>query len=368
MHDTRIPLVRTTPFVAAHDQGCCSAVNRALPDTAKRRLEATIGRDAPAVSYAFLHRDGSVSEFAAGSADAASEVPIDPAEPLPLYSMTKAITAIATLELLGQRGLDVGADVRDIVPFFPFREHRVTVGDLLAHTSGLPNPFPLRWVHRPKEHAAFDERAARDSICAKLRAGAPNVRYRYSNLGYWWLQAVIEALSGQRYADTLVALDLPAIMTYPPAARVLGHVHRFGLLRVMGAVVFERWVLAGSAGRWMRIARHHVDGPGYGGLLGSARGLVPFLRRLVSIARGESGDMLRRALVEPRRLANGRTIEMTAALHVGDGFLFKEGGGAGFHSELRIYERRGTASVVIANASEIDVKRLLSEIDPALLG
>lgn len=78
--------------------------------------------------------------------------------------------------------------------------------------------------------------------------------------------------------------------------------------------------------------------------------------------------MLRQALVEPPRFANGRMIRMTAALHFGDGFLFKEGGGAGFHSELRIYKEQSEASVMIANSSEIDVKKLLSSVDGMMFG
>src|SRR5262249_37559770 len=140
-----------------------------------------------------------------------------------------------------------------------------------------------------------------------------------------------------------------------------------GMLRLVGFVALEPWVFAGPSGRWMRIARHYVDGLAYGGLLGTAAGLVPFLKRALSIARGEAGEAQRRALVEPRRLANGRVVPMTAGLHAGDGFLFKEGGGAGFHSELRIDVARGRASVVIASASEIDVKRLLSDVDAAML-
>jgi hypothetical protein len=89
--------------------------------------------------------------------------------------------------------------------------------------------------------------------------------------------------------------------------------------------------------------------------------------RLLSIAYGAGGPILRQALVEPRRLVSGRTIPMTAALHVGDGFLFKEGGGAGFHSELRAYGERNCVSVVIANSSEIDVKRLLSRVDVIMM-
>ncbi len=340
---------------------------RPLPEAARLRLEAAVSREAPAVTYAFLHRDGAISTFAAGRADAAVDAPIDASEPLPLYSMTKAVTAIAVLELLARRGLDVEADVRDLVPAFPFRAHRVRVGDLLAHTSGLPNPFPLRWVHPPDTHPSFDDGAARDDICRSLSAGPPNTRYRYSNIGYWWLDPVIEQLSGVRYLDALVELGMPSTAVYPPNARALGHVRRFGVLRAVAGLALDRWVLAGPAGRWMRIARHYVDGVAYGGLLGTADGMVAFLRRLLAIARGESGDPLRRALLEPRRPASGRTIPMTAALHVGNGFLFKEGGGAGFHCEMRLHVDRGCASVVIANSSEIDVKRLLSNVDRAIL-
>jgi len=340
---------------------------RDLPDAARRRLEAAVDRDAPAIVYAFLHPDGAFSTFAGGRGDVAGSAPLDPLEPLPLYSMTKGITAVATLELLALRGLDVDVDARELVPTFPFREHRVAVGDLLAHTSGLPNPFPLRWVHRPEDHAAFDEVAARARVCAGVRAGPPNVRYVYSNLGYWWLGAVIEHLSGKPYLDALGDLGLPGVAVYPANARAVGHVRRFGMLRLIGSLALDPWVLAGAAGPWMRIARHHVDGLAYGGLLGSALGLVPFVQRVLSMARRPVEDAQRRALTEPRRLANGRVIAMTAGLHVGDGFLFKEGGGAGFHSELRIHAERGTASVAIANSSEIDIKRLLSEVDRATL-
>jgi D-alanyl-D-alanine carboxypeptidase len=343
------------------------ALTRELREPARRRLESDVGRAAPAVTYAFLHADGAVSTFAAGRADAAAEAPIDAREPLPLYSMTKAITAVATLELLSRHGLALDADVRDLLPGFPFRQYRVSVADLLCHTSGLPNPFPLRWVHQPQDHAGFDESAARERACSRVRVKAPGARFTYSNLGYWWLGALVERLANRRFAEALADLGLPSTTDYPAQASALGHVRRFGSLRLAGQLLLEPWVLAGPCGSWMRIARHHVDGTAYGGLLGSAAELTPFLRRLVAIAQGAAGDAQRHALLEPHCLANGQSIPMTAALHVGHGFLFKEGGGAGFHSELRLYPERGAASVVIANSSEIDVKRLLAEVDASLL-
>lgn len=346
---------------------CGELAPERLSQPARARLEREVGAGAPALTYAFIAGDGAVSTFAAGRGDAASPAAINPLEALPLYSMTKTITALATLELLERQGLALTVDVRELLADFPFRQQRVSVAQLLSHTSGLPNPLPLRWVHPSRDHAGFDEAAARVRSSAGLRVGRANARYRYSNLGYWWLGAVVERLAGKPFTSALEELGLPATTAYPAEAHAFGHVRRFGALRTVAQLLLPRWVLAGPAGKWMRIARHHVDGVAYGGLLGSAAEIVPLLRRLVAIARGEAGEGRRRAVLAPYQLENDRTAPMTCALHVGNGFLFKEGGGAGFHSELRLYPSHGAASVLIANSSELDVKHVLTEIDALCL-
>src|SRR5688572_10421424 len=121
----------TAPLPASADQqlaksGCRPmstanevTTNRELPERARRRLEKAVGREAPAISYAFLYPDGAVSTFVGGRGDVASPAALDPSEPLPLYSMTKTVTAIATLELLARDGFGLDADVRDLLPDFP---------------------------------------------------------------------------------------------------------------------------------------------------------------------------------------------------------------------------------------------------------
>jgi D-alanyl-D-alanine carboxypeptidase len=248
--------------------------------------------------------------------------------------MTKAITAFATLEWLARAGVGLETGVRSLLPSFPFREHRVCIGDLLAHMTGLPNPIPLAWVHSPEAHAASDERGARG---ARARRSA---------------DCDHDDVSGER------SLRRPRT-----TAR---------MVRLGAAFFAPRWVWDGSVGGWTRIARHHVDGPAYGGLLGTAAGTVPFLVRVLAAARGESGDVIREAIIRPRTLANGHPIPIPAVLHVGalgpHRSFYKEVGGAGFHSELRIYAEREAGSVLIANASELDVERVLDHVDTMLLG
>jgi hypothetical protein len=58
---------------------------------------------------------------------------------------------------------------------------------------------------------------------------------------------------------------------------------------------------------------------------------------------------------------------MNLGWHMGDlertRFFFKEGGGGGFHSIMRVYADDGIGTVVMTNATGFDVRRLLDTMD-----
>ena len=67
--------------------------------------------------------------------------------------MTKTITAIAILQMV-EKDL-IGLD--DIVASY-FRHpygQGITIRQPINHTSGAPNPVPLKWVHLQKDHQEF---------------------------------------------------------------------------------------------------------------------------------------------------------------------------------------------------------------------
>jgi CubicO group peptidase (beta-lactamase class C family) len=102
-------------------------------------------------------------------------------------STTKVITATAILQLVERE------KIRLDDPASRYTEHPygdgITIRHLLAQTSGIPNPLPLRWIHRASEHAGFDENAAFHETVqrhSKLLF-TPGTRYAYSNISYWIL-------------------------------------------------------------------------------------------------------------------------------------------------------------------------------------
>jgi len=62
---------------------------------------------------------------------------------------------------------------------------------------------------------------------------------------------------------------------------------------------------------------------------------------------------------------------MTLGWHVGEAdgavYFFKEGGGGGFHSEMRLYPTTGIASVVMANSAEFNSTKFLNRVDSVFL-
>jgi hypothetical protein len=48
----------------------------------------------------------------------------------------------------------------------------------------------------------------------------------------------------------------------------------------------------------------------------------------------------------------------------GETFFYKERGGGGFHCMMRVYPKRGIASVLMTNATGFNVRRRLDQLDP----
>jgi CubicO group peptidase (beta-lactamase class C family) len=158
---------------------------------------------------------------------------------------------------------------------------------LLDHISGLPNPIPLRWVHVAAEHARFDEDAARAQVlCAKLRY-EPGQKFFYSNIGYWLLGQIIEKIAGESYSDyerthVLRPLGLTVqemdFVIPNPACHANGYLAKYSLMNLIKGFVTDSKVWGGCENHWLRLRNVYVNGPAFGGLVGSAPTFGHFLQ------------------------------------------------------------------------------------------
>jgi D-alanyl-D-alanine carboxypeptidase len=146
-------------------------------------------------------RDGKpIFRKAYGMADMEKKTPMQPEMVMRIASMTKQFTAVAIMTLVDQGKLKLDDDFTLHLPDYPKPKKKITIDNLLTHTSGIPGYTEL---------ASFEKNRAKDFAVAQMidtfknepLMFAPGSKMRYSNSGYFLLGTIIERHSGMSYAD-----------------------------------------------------------------------------------------------------------------------------------------------------------------------
>ena len=149
-----------------------------------------------------------------------------------------------------------------------------------------------------------------------------------------------------------------------------GYLAKYSWFNLLKHLLIDDGLIGSYAGRWLQIRNHYPNGPAFGGLVGTAAGFGRFLQDQLGEHSRLFGDATRATFCEQQRTTAG-PIAMTLGWHIGSvggvRFLYKEGGGGGFHSMMRLYPERGIGSVVMVNATAFGVRALLDTVDATFL-
>ena len=136
-----------------------------------------------------------------GMANIEEKIPVGAETNFRLASVSKQFTAMCILMLVDRGELALTDSLTDVFPDFPQYGSKITITQLLQHTSGMLDyePFvaedsPVQVVDadvlelmRRQDHTDFD----------------PGSKHRYSNSGYAVLAMVVEKVSGRPYPEFL---------------------------------------------------------------------------------------------------------------------------------------------------------------------
>lgn len=290
------------------------------------------------------------------------------------FSMTKTITAIAVLQLIEQGKLSLKDSASKYIEH-PY-DTSITVEQLLTHTSGIPNPIPLSWIHLVSEDSAFDKKKTLKTVLKehpkqKFKAGTA---YLYSNISYWLLGNIIEKVSGmsyETYVEKMIFRPLKltqkeiSFTIIDPDNNAKGYLKRFSFMNLFKGFLLDSKYYSDYENSWLRIEDVYLNGASFGGLIGSADAFAVILQDLL---KDDSVLLANKSILYKKHILNNdKTIDMTLAWHLGKNSLgtyyFKEGGGAGFHCEMRVYPDRNIASIVMVNRTMFDTKDFLDTQD-----
>ena len=210
-------------------------------DAIKTYIEEQMSRlHIPGAGLAIIEGDQIVRQLGFGKASPNGDVPT-PQTPFFIGSLTKSITALAVMQLAEAGKVKLDAPVQQYLPWFHVMDLQasaeISVRHLLNQTSGLPALPGEIILADCDNHPDATERQVRDLSALRL-AHPVGTKCEYSNLNYNILGLIIEAVSGEKYADYIqnhifIPLDMRHSYTSRSEARqnglATGYRHWFGL-------------------------------------------------------------------------------------------------------------------------------------------
>jgi CubicO group peptidase (beta-lactamase class C family) len=166
----------------------------AIEDAVRRRIRSGV----PAITAGFIHH-GRHWTRGFGMADVENATPATADTAYRFASVQKSMTATAVLQLAEAGAIDLDADIRRLVPYFPAKPWPISARQLLGHQGGIPH-----YVNRAVEQhftRRMDSREAVEVFAGFDLVAEPGTRFSYSSYGYILLGAAIEQASGKSYAD-----------------------------------------------------------------------------------------------------------------------------------------------------------------------
>jgi len=291
-----------------------------------------------------IMRDGEIV-FAKGYGQRSLEdaLPIEPETSFAVASVTKQFTCACVLLLAEEGKLSVKDPVARYFPHLT-RAGDITLLDLMQHTSGYPDYYPLDFVDRRLLKPITFDQMLKDYTSGKLDF-EPGSRFSYSNTGYILLGGVVEKVSGEPFGDFLQRRILtPLKMEHSRFGRPVG--------LASAATGYNAFALdppepaISEAEGWIDAA---------GGLWASASDLLRWDLELVSgnVLKPESYELM----IAPRKLTSGRISNYGCGLRFelqnGDTILSHTGGVSGFASYNGLLPRSRSGLVVLSNTEHI---------------
>src|SRR5512140_2562775 len=194
-----IAVVASVLHLFAGAEECWAQASAAELDAVAQRM-STQERVAGA-SVLVVHRGKVVLHKGYGYADLGLEAPAKDETAYHVVGPMLPFTGIAVMQLVERGKLSLDDELAKHVPEFPMQGHRVTIRQLLNHTSGIVD---YHYLGDPIEATSRQPKAL-DEVMA-LYAGKPWVnepgtKWDWSISGFQLLVTIVERVSGQSFAD-----------------------------------------------------------------------------------------------------------------------------------------------------------------------
>lgn len=319
----------------------------------------------PGVSVALVWDDGRAWLGASGMRDVAAGDPMTTGTGFALASVSKTFTAAVVLQLVEEGRITLDEPVAPLLPALAMSP-RITIRNLLDHTSGLPDYFLNAKIDRPLQaqpDATWTAERAWQYVPAKRPK--PGRFWIYSNSNYLALGELVEAVTGRSLAKEIRSRLLD------PLGLETAWYQAVEEPRVKSTIAYRAVATPGGGVRFVPVARPSAVMPfrsvvtAAGGAGSMAMTASDAARWMAAFAGGRVlgpdvqaqmvGDVARTAKLKPR-LPYGLGIQEVPI--AGRYALGHSGRFLGFRNVVRYLPGEGLAIAVLTNQGVKDPARI----------
>ena len=296
-----------------------------------------------------------------GMEDLNEDVHITPGTVFHVASMSKQFTA-ASIVLLAQQGkLSLDDDVRKYIPELPDFGQKITIRNLVYHTSGLRDQWALLELAgwRYSKDLITNEDVMSLLTRQKELNFKPGERHLYCNTGYTLLGLIVKKVSGMSLREfTTKNIFVPLGMTHThfrdDHAEIIKH----------NAVGYEQ-----ETGKPFEISITNFDTVGATSLHTTVEDLQRWDENFYQPKIG--GAPFVQQMLERGKLNNGEQLDYAFGLVIGNdkGLPTVDHGGAdaGYRSDMIRYPEQHFSVAVLCNSGEAEPSRLAGQVADIVL-
>jgi len=186
--------------------------SQSLPDSTIKKIDSLYAKwntpNSPGCTIGIVMNDQLVYAKGYGMANLEYGIPNKPETIFHMASISKQFTAWSIVLLARQGKLSLDDDIHKWLPWFPDLKEKITIRNLLNHTSGIRDQWQLLAISGTR----LDDVITQDHIIKILSKQQalnfkPGEKYSYSNSGFTMLAEIVKAASGQslrKFTDSAI--------------------------------------------------------------------------------------------------------------------------------------------------------------------
>lgn len=336
-----------------------SAEAQPLPDSTVKKISNLFKEwntsTSPGCTIGIVRNDSLIYAKGYGMANLEYSIPNTPETIYHMASVSKQFTAFSILLLARQGKLKLDDDIRIYLPWFPDLKEKITILNLLNHTSGIRDQWQLLAISGTR----LDDVITQEHIVKILSKQEginfrPGTEYSYSNSGFTLLAEIVKVVSGQslrKFTDSAIFKPLGMSSTHFHDDYTEMVKNRAYSYDYIDSVHFANDILSYS-----------TVGPS--SLFTNINDMSKWVMNFYDHKVGDQGTI--DVLTRKAKLKGGQ--ELNYALGIGSSdykgwkLYSHDGADAGYRTSLSVFPDLKMGFIVFSNLDDIDVGRLVSSM------